>query len=309
MKQILNKVVRVIKNPNLLFNYLNSRGVFNMVPDKLFLRFFYKVRTGKKLNLDNPKSFNEKLQWLKLNNRNPKYTQLVDKYRVREYIADKIGEEYLIPLIGVYDSFEEIDIDSLPDQFVLKSTHDSGGVVICDNKDKLDIAQTHKLINKSLKRNYYYYGREWPYKDVKPRIICEEFIEQGEKAELRDYRFFCFNGTVKVIAVDLNITDKSKTRRNVYDIEWNLLEAEITYPKEKNIKIEKPNNFEEMIKLSQQLSKNIPHVRVDFYEIDNRVLFGELTFFHQSGLGIFKPEEFGVEMGSWLKLPKSTVKE
>lgn len=298
-----NIFLKYIKNPFNIILFLESRGVLNFVSDKLYLQILYYSRLGKKLNLRNPKTYNEKLQWLKLYDRNPKYAQMVDKFEVRNYVSNVIGGEYLSPLLGVWGSFDEIDFEKLPNRFVLKCTHDSGGLIICRDKGNLDLQATKIKINNCLKQNYYLHGREWPYKNVKPRIICEKFIEQENGSELRDYRFFCFNGEPKFITVDFSITNKEKTRRNLYDLDWNLMDEEITYPKELTIKVNKPEKFDEMIILSKKISADFPHARVDFYYIEGKIIFGELTFFHQSGMGKIRPEEFDREMGEWLQLP------
>ncbi len=194
---MIKKLIKAIKNPKLIVFYILNFKIFRLIPDELYLKIYYWLRINKKLNLDNPKTFNEKLQWLKLYDRNPAYVNLVDKYEVRKYIAEVIGKEYLIPLIGVWDKFEDINFSKLPNQFVLKCTHDSGGIVICTDKSKLEFEVARKKINNSLNRNYFYHAREWPYKDIKPRIICEEYMVNGSGKELKDYKFMCFNGEVK----------------------------------------------------------------------------------------------------------------
>lgn len=295
------KIKKLLNNPATLITYLNSKINLKWIPDKLYLKLLYKARLGEKLNLTDPQTFNEKLQWLKLNDRNPLYTQLVDKFEVRRYVNEKIGEEYLIPLIGVYDSFDEIDFDSLPNKFVLKCTHDSGGVIICKNKRKLDIAASKKKINELLKVNYYWLKREWPYKDVKPKIICEKYMEDNENRELRDYKFFCFNGKPKVAFI---ASDRGQdTRFDFFDLDFNHLPLK-NYYKNSEKEIRKPYNFKEMIELSKRLSENIPHVRVDFYEVDGKVYFGELTFYHFSGMEKFEPEKYNQIFGEWIQLPK-----
>ena len=300
---ILKKIWGAIIEPRKMMFHLNVRGFLNWMSDSAHVRLMYRLKLDKKLNLDNPQTFSEKLQWLKLHDRNPMYTKMVDKYEVREYIKEKLGEEYLIPLLGAYDSFDEIDFDELPTQFVLKCTHDSGGLVICKDKSKLDLKQAKKKIKKSFKRKYYYHSREWPYKNVKPRIICEKYMVDESGMELKDYRLFCFNGVPRFVAVDFSITDKTKTRRNLYDMDWGLMEEGITYPRVLVKNVQKPAKFDEMVKLSKILSKDIPHVRIDFYEINGKVYFGEMTFYHQSGFGRIYPEEFDYKMGSWIELP------
>ena len=201
---MIERFLKLIRSPRRILLGLTSRGFLNFLPDETILKIKFKDRIGKELNLKKPKTFNEKLQWLKLYDRNPAYTKLVDKYEVRKHIAKTIGQEYLIPLLGVWDTFEDINFSKLPNQFVLKCTHDSGGLIICTDKNRLDIDAARKKINKCLKRNYYYPGREWPYKNVKPRIICEKYMVDESGTELKDYKFMCFNGEVKCIFVCLN---------------------------------------------------------------------------------------------------------
>jgi hypothetical protein len=295
------RLTKIYKKPKKLFLYILNFKIFRFIPDKTFLKMKYWLRIGKKLNLSNPKTFNEKLQWLKLYDRNPKYTDLVDKDKVREYIAKTIGEEYLIPLLEVYDSYEEIDFDKLPNQFVLKCTHDSGGLVICKNKNEFDIESARKKMNKSLKRNFYYHGREWCYKNIKPKIICEKYMVDESGVELKDYKIFCFNGEPKIIQVDYNRFIGHK--RNLYDTQWNYIPASIQYPTDPEVKIMKPEKLNEMLKLAKVLAKDYPHVRVDFYSINEKIYFGEMTFYHGSGFERFKPESLGRKMGNWIKLP------
>lgn len=297
------KVIDAIrKNPNRILISLIGNKYFKWIPDELFLKTVYFLRTKSKLNLKNPQTYNEKLQLLKIIQKDPKMTDLVDKFKVRDYVEGSIGKQYLVPLINSYNSVEEINFKDLPHKFVLKSNHDSGGVVICPDKNKLNVKKAKKILNKSLKRNFYYLGREYPYKNVTPKIICEEFIEDKNQKELIDYRFFCFDGKVEMIALDFSITDKSNTRRNIYDKEWNLLEEEITYKKEVKTPPKRPDKLEEMIELSEKLSKEFAHVRVDFYYINNEILFGELTFYHQSGFAKFKNEEFNHKLGSLIQI-------
>ena len=276
-------------------------GPIKFIPDKMFLKIRYFFARGRRLNLKNPKTFNEKLQWLKLFDRNPEYTRMVDKYEVRKYISEKIGEEYLIPLIGVWDKVEDIDFVKLPNKFVLKCTHDSQSVVICKDKNNFDKEKSIKKLSKALKRNAYYGSREWAYKNVKPRIIAEKYMTDESGIELKDYKIFCFNGAPKVIEVDFDRFTNHK--RHLYDIEWNYIPASIQYPVDPNKIINKPEKLVTMLDLAKILSKDIPHVRVDFYSIYGKIYFGELTFTHGSGYEKFEPKEFGVEMGSWLKLP------
>lgn len=281
---------------------------FKQVNDEKIIKKRFKSKLGREVELINPKMYNDKLQWLKLNWRDDTATICADKYEVRKYVADNVGPGYLNVLIGVYDSVEEIDIEKLPNKFVLKGTHGSGFNIICNDKSSMNWDLEFKKIKRWLNTNYYWRNREWVYKDIKPRILCEKYLVQNDGDELRDYRFFCFNGEPKFVTVDFSITDKKKTRRNLYDLEWNLMDAEISYPKETSIKVGKPEKLEEMIELSKKLSSGFPHARIDFYYIEQKIIFGEITFFHQSGMGKICPEEFELTMGNWLTLPGKSKK-
>ena len=273
------------------------------------IEHIYEQVHRRKLDLRHPSTFTEKLQWLKLNYRNPLYTRLVDKYEVKQYVAEKIGEEYIIPTLGVYESFDEIDFDKLPDSFVLKCTHDSGGLVIVKDKSKLDIASARKTIESSLKRNFYLQSREWPYKNVKPRIIAESYMEDSKTAELRDYKFFCFDGEVKAMFI---ATERQKQGEDVkfdfFDADFNHLPFRQGHD-HAAVMPEKPVCFDEMKKLAGELSKGFPEVRIDFYEVDGRVYFGEFTFFHFGGFMKFEPEEWDRKFGEWIKLPEKMISE
>ena len=289
----MKKILKYIKNQLLHF-----------LPDSLYLRYVYWRCMGKWLNLSNPQTFNEKLQWLKLHDRNPLYTMLVDKYAVKKWAADKIGEQYIIPTLGVWKHFDEIDFDKLPVQFVLKTTHDSGGVVICHDKNTFDKQAARKKLEKSLKTNFYYMGREWPYKDVPRKIIAEKFMVDEQTHELRDYKFFCFNGTPKMLFIATDRQNPTEeTKFDFYDMDFNHLPFTNGHPNSHK-PIAKPETFDEMVKLAAILSKNIPHVRVDLYEINGKVYFGELTFSHWSGFVKFEPHEWDKKIGDLLKLPE-----
>lgn len=285
-----------------IFMFLKHRNYTDILSDKLYLKIIFKLRLGYSLDLKNPQTFNEKLQWLKLYDRNPKYIQMVDKYEVRKYISENIGEEYLIPLIGVYNRFEEINFEELPNQFVIKCTHDSGGVVICKNKSKFDIRKAKEKIKKSMKRNFYYSGREWPYKNIKPKIIIEQYMEDKKAKEFIDFKIMCFNGIPKFsFTCSERYNDGLKV--TFYNLSWEKMSFERHYPSStKNI--EKPKNYELMLELSKKLSKNIPFVRVDWYEINGKLYFGELTFYPGSGLEEFKPFSWDKKLGNLLSLEK-----
>lgn len=275
--------------------------VTHILPDKLYVCIAYRVRVGKKLNLKNPQTFNEKLQWLKLYDRNPIYTTMVDKYEAKKYVAECIGEQYIIPTLGVWEQFDDIDFDALPKQFVLKCTHDSGGVVICRDREKLDIEAARKKIEKSLKRNYYWSGREWPYKNIKPRIIAEQYMEDGVTQELRDYKVFCFDGIPKVIQVDFGRFTNHE--RNLYSTQWEYLGFTSLYPTNPEVVIPKPESLDEMLDLAAKLSNGIPHIRVDMYVVNNKIYFGELTLYHGGGTEKYTPSEWDKRLGDWLVLP------
>ena len=280
------------------------RGWFNFLPDRLYLQLMFRANMDQKLDLKNPKTFNQKLQWLKLYDRKPHYTDMVDKYEAKRYVAERIGEQYIIPTFGVWDKFEDIDFDALPDQFVLKCTHDCGGLVICKDKSKLDIEAAREKINRCLKRNYYRHGREWPYKNVKPRILAEQYMEDTKTAELRDYKFFCFDGEVKALFI---ATERQKAGEEVkfdfFDADFNHLDFRQGHPNAIDCP-EKPTKFDEMKVLAGKLSKGVPQIRVDFYEVDGEIYFGELTFSHFTGMVPFKPEEWDEKFGEWIDLPE-----
>ena len=300
-KQASNSVVH-----KLISKVWHLSSVQFFVPGSLYLKIQYKNFIGKKLNLKFPETFNEKLQWLKLYDRNPKYTQMVDKYEVRKYIVETIGEEYLIPLLGVYDSFDEIDFDSLPNQFVLKPNHTSGDIYICRDKSQIDLCDLKRQVNMWLKRKYYWVHREWPYKNIKPRIICEKYMVDESGMELKDYKFMCFNGEVKCSFVCLNRNSSTGLNVDFYDMDWKPMPFKRHYPNSDTI-ISKPKNFDKMVKFAEKLSKDIPFVRVDFYETNGQLYFGELTFYPGSGFEEFTPEKYDYLLGRWIKLPAKKI--
>lgn len=301
---MIRKVVKAIKKPRLLLFYILGKEVFKIIPDSLYLKVKYRLMIGGKLNLKNPRTYNEKLQWLKLYDRNPSYTKLVDKYEVRKYIEKKIGQEYLIPLLGVYSTFDEINFDTLPDKFVLKCTHDSGGVIICKDKSQLNIDIIRRKINKCLKSNFYVLHREWPYKDIKPQIICEKYMEDTSSGELMDYKLMCFNGEVKCTFVCSNRKSSKGLNIDIFDAEWNLMPFQRQLHPNSGIRLNRPKNYKKMVEFAEKLSKDIPFLRVDFYEVNECLYFGELTFFPGSGFERFMPESYDELLGSWLKLPE-----
>ena len=299
---MIERIVRGVKEPRKILLYiLNVTARF--WPDKLFLKLKFYLIMGQKLDLKNPRSFNEKLQWLKLNDIHPEYTQMVDKVEVKAYVASIIGEEYIIPTLGIYESVDDIDFDKLPQQFVLKCTHDSGGVVICKDKTKLDIEREKLKLKKGWGRNYFKYNREYPYRDVKPRIIAEAYMKDESEYELKDYKFFCFNGEPRFFKIDF---DRQKNHRaNYYNLDMNLQEfGEKDFSPNPSVKFLKPTNFDKMVSIARQLAANIPFVRIDLYNVKGEIYFGEITFFPASGMGQFTLKEWDYKFGEWIKLPK-----
>ena len=303
--KIIKCVIKFFNDPVFRFNVFSFAGLYDNIADDKYLKNKFKVFMGKELNLDAPETFNEKIQWLKIYDRKPGHIVMADKYRAREHVAMAIGQEYLIPLIGVWDKPEDIDFNQLPNQFVLKCNHNSGeGMYICKNKSALkstDIIKIRNALNKGLKQDYYKGGREWPYRDISRKIICEKYMEDNETKELRDYKFFCFNGKVKCFKVDF---DRFATHRaNYYNPSGKILTCgEVICPPDFQRDIKMPKNLKQMVNLAERLSANEPFLRVDFYEVNGQIYFGELTFFPASGFGKFVEEEWDYTLGEWLKL-------
>lgn len=278
--------------------------LMSLVSDETYIKIKWKKWMDYKLNLDNPRTFNEKLQWIKLNDHNPLYTELVDKCRVKQYVTEKVGSEYVIPLLGQWDNVDEIEWEKLPNQFVIKCSHDCGSMVLCKDKSALDVEAAKKNLRSCLKRNYYWESREWPYKNVKPQIFAEAYMED-EHGELRDYKWFCFDGEPKVMFV---ASDRQKngeeTKFDFYDENFNHLPITNGHPNSSTF-IEKPKGFDLMKELASKLSKGLPEVRMDFYDVNGKVYFGEFTFFHWGGLMPFEPKEWDLKMGDWIKLPNN----
>lgn len=300
---MVKKVVDFFAKPEKRMIFFAKIGLYNRMDDKKFLEKQFKNVFGYRLNLESPQTFNEKIQWLKLYDRNDLYTNLVDKEKVKYYVEKKIGKEYLINTIDVWKTFDQIDFSKLPQQFVLKCTHDSGGVVICKNKEKFDFKKAEKKLNKALKINYFYQNREWPYKNVIPKIICEEYLEDENQADLIDYKFLCCNGVVKSLFVCTERRSKKGLAVDFYDREWNHMPVQRHY-RNSEVKLKKPKNFSLMIELAEKLSENIPFVRVDFYEVNNKVYFGEMTFYPGSGFEEFSTLEQDKLFGDMIDLPE-----
>ena len=270
--------------------------------DQKFLDLCFDYYLGKKINWKNPQTYNEKLQWLKIYDRQDRYTKMVDKYEAKEYVKNIIGEEYIIPTIGIYDKFKNIDFEKLPQQFVMKCTHDSGGLVICKDKKNLNIKEAKRKINQCLKVNYFNCWKEWPYKNVKPRIIIEKYMTNDDSDGINDYKFFCFNGKVKLLFIATDrVNENEETKFDFYDENFNHLPIKNGHPNAL-IPPSKQLNFEKMKELAEILSKDIPHLRVDFYEINGKIYFGELTFSHWAGMVPFEPEEYDLILGNWIDI-------
>lgn len=280
--------------------YLGT-GLGKQLPDKQFIELEYYAYIGKCLNLRKPITYNEKIQWLKLYDRNPLYTQMVDKVSAKKYVANIVGPQYVIPTYGVWDEPEDINFEMLPEQFVLKVTHDSGGVIVCKNKKKFDCKKAIEKLNRSLQRDYYMVHREWPYKDIKPRIIAEQYMEDVVDQELRDYKLMCFNGKVKCSFVCSDRFSDKGLHVTFFDRDWNRMPFERHYPIS-NEDIAKPQNYEEMISVAEKLTTGIPFARVDLYEIKGKVYFGEITFYPGSGYEEFTPVEWDYQLGAWIDL-------
>lgn len=299
--ELLKKIKETIRDPRNILVFLNNRGII-VLPDKNYLLMLFKQKTGKKLNLDNPQTFNEKLQWLKLHDRKDIYTTMVDKYEAKKYVAKIIGEEYIIPTIGIYDRFDDIDFDKLPDQFVIKCTHNSGGIVICRNKRTLNVKKAKRIISKSMYRNFYLTSREWPYKNVKPRIIIEKYMEDKNSKTMRDYKIFCFSGKPEIMYLSEGLENHSTACMSFYDMDFNITDC-----KRKDFRLldytpQKPKNWEKMKNFSAILSKGIPHLRVDWYEVNGKLYFGELTFSTCGGMVPFEDEKWDKKLGSMIDL-------
>jgi hypothetical protein len=297
--RILEAAKRYLRSPAKIVLALGSRDLMNWLPDRTYLKLAYRGQIGKKLKIDAPVTYNEKLQWLKLYDRKPEYSRYVDKYEVQQHIRETIGEKYLIPMLGLYSSVEEIDWDSLPDRFVLKCTHGSGTNIICTDKDNLDTAEAEEKLRGWMKRSWYWYGREWPYRDVKPRIICQEFISDSGRTP-DDYKVLCFNGKAKFIEVHMDRFGDHK--QDLYDEGWNkvsiiqgMTPSELVY--------EKPACFDEMMRLSEELAADMYHVRIDWFVVDERLYFGEITFYDGAGFYAFDKVEDDRKMGNLIHLP------
>ncbi|MBE5743458.1 MAG: hypothetical protein E7358_01930 [Clostridiales bacterium] len=290
----------IIKNPSRIVTFLGRSFVGRLISDRLYLKLLYFTKFKRKLNLKNPKTFNEKLQWLKLNNRKGIYTVMVDKEEVKEYVTDKIGENYVIPTIGVWDNANDIDFEKLPEEFVLKCNHNSGGLVICKDKSKLNVKEVREKLNACLKRNYYLLAREWPYKNVIPKIIAENLVKDKKSEFLPVYKVMCFNGEPKIIQTIQNDKQPNETI-DYFNTSWELLDLKQNF-ENSEVPFEKPICLEEMLDLSRKLAKNQPFIRIDWYVINGKLKFSEFTFYSDAGFAKFTPDEWDKKLGSYINL-------
>lgn len=301
IRAYLKQLKIYFKRPISIFDKWAEAGRLNWMPDKWYLSLKFRSKMGYWMNWKHPKTFNEKLQWLKIYDRNPLYTKLVDKYEVRKYISSKIGEEHLVPLLGVWENPSDIDFNSLPNQFVLKCTHDSASIIICEDKSKFDFDLVKQKMQHHLSINYYHPSREWPYKNVKPQIIAEKYIRDPNIPDLKDYKFQVFNGTVQNCFVCSKRFMPQGLHVTFFDKNWETLNFTKKYPKECELP-KKPLFFKEMLMISEQLSKDIPFVRVDFFETPSNFFISELTFYPGAGFEKFSPNDWDLKMGALLKI-------
>ena len=300
------RILKYISNECYRFDINTYLGLYNKMDDSKFIRRKFKLKMQKDLNLNSPSSFNEKLQWLKLYDRNELYTTLVDKIAVKEYVSKKIGEQYIIPTIRVWHSPKEIDFDSLPDKYVLKCNHNSGGLCICKDKQKFNIRKARKTLEKGMKYNFYLLGREWPYKNVPRKIFAEQYLENSESGGLTDYKIHCFNGKPKFVLVCQDRFAETGLTEDFFTIDWEHMEVKRPNHNNSKLPISKPDKLEEMLSIAEKLSNGIPFVRVDLYFVEGNIFFSELTFFPASGFIPFEPEEWDKTFGDWLVFPNRT---
>lgn len=293
---------KYIKEPWRLVVSKKLSFLWPVYPDKLFIECMYRFHMGKELDLSTPKSFTEKLQWLKLYGFKPEYVDMVDKYEAKKIVADAIGDEYIIPTYGVWDRVEDIDISALPNEFVLKCTHDSNSYVICSDKSKFDAIAAKQRLQSHLKQNFFVFGREKPYKYIKPRIIAEKYMQDAACRDLRDYKFFTFHGEPRILHIVSNRQNaREETYGDCFDMNYDRVDISFGHPCSP-IAPPKPENFEKMKEFARILAHGTKHLRVDFYEVDGKLYFGELTFYHDAGWGEISPSCWNDKMGSWIDI-------
>ena len=300
---VFSKGIRFLKDKTYRQTILMNAGFYDRLSDEEFIKKRFRLATGRELDLDAPKTLNEKLQWLKLHDRDPEYTALVDKYAVKSIIAERIGEEYVVPTLGCWDNAESVPFDELPEKFVLKCTHNSGtGTIICREKSKLDRAAVIKELKRGLAEDFFLKYREWPYKNVPRRIICEKYLENEGSSDMPDYKLHCFYGEPKFILVCRDRFSETGMTEDFFTTDWEHIPVKRPKCANSSEPIEKPPMLDEMMDIARKLSKGIPFVRVDLYLAGGRVYFGEMTFFPTSGLTAFVPEEYDGIFGDLLEL-------
>lgn len=309
MTKISNAIHLIKENPDALKAYI-VKMFSPLFSDRQYLSLLFRYRMGYSLDWENPETYNEKLQWLKINDRNPLYTQLVDKLEVKDYVSNLVGDSYVVKTLGVWNTPEEIDFSILPQQFVLKTTHGggNGGVIICKDKSNLDPKKIRHTLSRSIRQDLFRDSREWPYKDVKKRIIAEEYLEDVETGELRDYKFFCFDGKVQALFVATERQKREEPFFSFFDRDYHSIDLTQGHPRP-TVLPEKPALFDQMIMLAEELSKNISHVRIDLYQVNGHIYFGEYTFYHFGGMERFEPEKWDKIFGDWLTLPNVPLKK
>lgn len=303
MLRVFNKLYKFFTDPAVRFYCFDYSGIYNHMSDDRYLKKMFKMRMGYELDLEHPRRFNEKMQWLKLNEHYESYTKLVDKYLVKQWVADVLGSDCIIPTIGVWNRADEIDFNGLPEQFVLKCNHNSGyGMLICKDKGKIDIDKARHDLNEAIKKDYYLFGREWPYKNVERKIIAEKYMDDGT-GQLNDYKLFVFEGKVHFIQVDFDRF--TNHRRNFYDTDWNYVPFTTRYPTDSTYEVAKPDCLKDLIDKAEKIAVKLgnPHfLRIDFYIIQGHIYFGEITFYHGSGTEQFYPDEWDYKLGELIKI-------
>lgn len=293
------RIIKGLKHPKFLLIFFIQEYLAKILSDTTYIKWIYRLRIGKKFHIDNPVTFNEKMSWLKLNDHNPLYTTLADKYEVKAYVANKIGSQYVVENFGVYDKWSVIDFEKLPDQFVMKGTHDSGGAFVCRDKNNFNFEATRRRIEANLATNCYYKSREWPYKEIKPRIIIDKLLDDHTGSELRDYKFWCFNGKPTY----MYCTVKAKEiYENFYDMDFNPVMIDHGFPRHQP-EFDKPAEFEEMKRLASKLSEGFPFIRIDFFDVEGHVYFGEFTFYDWGATMPFGGD-WDERLGALLELPE-----
>lgn len=299
----INKIFKFFFNKKIRFGYLTKLGIYNNTEDEFFLKKKFQITFNRKLNLNNPQSINEKIQWLKLFNRRHEYTKLVDKIKLKDYVKQKLGENFVVPLIAEWSNPEDIDFNNLPDKFVLKCNHNSGlGMFVCKDKNKINKNNVIRQLKKGMSQNYYLSGREWPYKNVERKVFCEAFLSDSKSDKLIDYKFYCFNGIVKFLSINNILPETKESAMDFFDRDFNFLDFTWGY-KHLEEHPTKPELLDDMINVSEVLSEGIPFVRVDLYCCDNQIYVGEMTFFDGSGFDPIEPKEWDYKIGSLLELP------